>query len=1418
MNAGKVNRLYPLFMLLFFLGVFQSLKAQNDYRVPFKHRIGSTAIPNNIFQIRGDFALIGNTNLTLKDYSLELGNSAQEMVFVDIDKVPETFNSSSATLMFSDENGADPNCTDILYAGLYWSGRVQTPGLTFEIKKQDGFLNPVTLNGKKEIVGRETKLEYFPYTVAVAELYDWETKIFPQYEILSDDGQSIYMLRFTNDHTVEYNLNYIGWMTAENLQITQSNGMATATFSPIQFESNGMKFEITGLNRSMSNDYSEFIESNNSILLVSSGTYRPASYITHKFDKRKLKFKPPGASAYQEIVAAGNAILFPDQELKDIYVGYADVTNVVKEYGAGEYTVADLALTEGYSDETGMLGNWGLIVVYQNSKMNLRDVTIFDGYTFIQAWEGTAQNGEIEVKGFGAIEEGPVSLRLGLMASEGDNIIGGDYLEILDQKGNWTRLSHPGNDEENFFNSSIYTPIRMKNGNLVHNPRFPNLKNNTGIDLVQWEVPNPGNSLIANNQSSTKFRYGTNQDLFALYAMALSVSSNSPNIEAQNQIKTINDAPVDDTSTIKPGEKVVFQVDIRNKGTEITEQNKLVIPVPFNAVFVEAEIIPSGYGTVRFDPNAGVTGSIVWDMGDIPVLNSSNEVIASLSYILKFTEDCFVLANDNCESLLSIDGSISGIGSVSKQRFTGLPFIKGYKEEACEGTAIYGPIEIPISGKAEFAASHCGDFQLFTELKLDHIPIFCHRDSPTALADLVLPSQDGFEVYFFTDEIGGNPLINYYVNTSLVGTETIWVSEGPQGSCTGMRIPLELKVIPSSPEPTAKNLSYCMEAKSIPYELTPTPGYSLLYYKDNQPGTAPMSGAPLIDLSAPKTQFIWVSQVKEGECESPRKEVSIYIEDCSLRPQIEITVTSNLELFTDVGEEVIFTITVKNPGKTPLYNVYLNEYLYYNHWDIAELGPKQEQSFEVKHTTTATDLLYAQVFMSADTGGYDELGTFVSGSDSKIVSSIDFTPGFLDYSLDLAAPPCEGGENGKGQLILTWSQSQQGSYILTDLETGILGEIVNFPSRNQLVIEVPVGNYAVELTDENGNTHKIDSVTIEGKGRVEFDVPDRIVACGEYIWIPEMRPNVIFSLTAPDGTNVIRHMDGSFSLVQSGTYSVRATSGNSELCPAVKTFESEITLPEEVEIDIRPFCSEDSSTTVDLIENSDGLAIRWYKKAANGIEELTAFANSRLLIASEGNYQVRLSDDQGCLVGKTDFEVSKSITQPPVLSSIYTFCPRKRVGLEIEPGERFKEASWMLNGVEVSNALVFVPLEAGQYQLEAKDAWGCSFFSEFEVEEKCDPELRFPNAIWIDDPTRFFEIYPDNLVDEFEIKIFNRWGQLIYHCEDKALENEVKSRCVWDGTYNGDRVTTGSYAVIIQLKNYKQNLTRSIRTSVMVMD
>src|SRR5690606_37663355 len=141
------------------------------------------------------------------------------------------------------------------------------------------------------------------------------------------------------------------------------------------------------------------------------------------------------ATSYTEFTASANDIYYPSGIDGDMYSAYIDVTDYVKNNGRdGEYFVADMALTEGDGSEIGYYGGWGMVVVYDNPQMKWRDITVFDGHAYVA--EGAKVSHTLDVSGFNAIQNGPVNVKLGVMAGEGDRGIAGDYFKILRQSDN----------------------------------------------------------------------------------------------------------------------------------------------------------------------------------------------------------------------------------------------------------------------------------------------------------------------------------------------------------------------------------------------------------------------------------------------------------------------------------------------------------------------------------------------------------------------------------------------------------------------------------------------------------------------------------------------------------------------------------------------------------------------------------------------------------------------------------------------------------------------------------------------------------------------------------------------------------------------------------------------------------------------
>lgn len=712
-------------------------------RIPFEQRSSHHSPEKLVYNIKGDFTMIGNTNLTLQNYGHSTQNGYNSMVYVDVDSPTAlglggtpTLNSSSATLQYSTQNGAIPECSNVVYAGLYWTGRAHNIGTS------------------------------------------------------------------PNTFTVEQ------------------------------------------------------------------------SGITKNFNKQKIQLKGPTAGVYTEFTAAPNNIYYPTTTDEFMYSAYVEVTDYVRDSGIGQYTVADIALSAGSGGGTGYYGGWGLVVVYENSQLRYRDITIFDGHAFVAAGQASY---DIPVAGFNTVQTGTVGVKLGMIAGEGDSGISGDYFKI--QKLNTTSfqdLSHPLNTASNFFNSSIIT------GN---NSRNPDLLNNTGLDISMFDIPNPNNSVIGNNQTNTKFRYGSSGDTYIIFAVALAVDAYVPEIEGIISVESINNTVANQPYEVEPDQNIKVKVKVKNKGSEPISNAKIKIPIPYNANYIQN----SANSVINYSPYTGANtieyqpGFLIWNIGTVPTHTNPETTLAEMTFELKVTNNCALLSSSNCENTIKLIGEISGMGATTNVPIVGLPLIRGYTVNGvCSGVALTGPIAILIDASS-FITQNCGANNQVLNLT------FC-QSTNTVSVEQVSPSFPVGTTFFNSFPIINGQTIQYSSENPFPISETpLTFYAIPPGS-NGCYFQFTIAATSVTSIPTTQDISYWLNGTALPLTATlENPEYTLYYFSS-------LNASPQLSITPSTTEVGQMTYyVAEGPSPSclgdlvPLIVTVISLEDVSAPPNATIS-------------------------------------------------------------------------------------------------------------------------------------------------------------------------------------------------------------------------------------------------------------------------------------------------------------------------------------------------------------------------------------------------------------------------------------------------------------------------------------------------------------------------------------------------
>lgn len=305
-----------------------------------------------------------------------------------------------------------------------------------------------------------------------------------------------------------------------------------------------------------------------------------------------------------------------------------------------------------------------------------------------------------------------------------------------------------------------------------------------------------------------------------------------------------------------------------------------------------------------------------------------------------------------------------------------------------------------------------------------------------------------------------------------------------------------------------------------------------------------------------------------------------------------------------------------------------------------------------------------------------------------------------------------------------------------------------------------------------------------------------------------------------DDLGVIVGRRQSFVPSRDGDYTLEVQPVVGGLCPTNEIpFTAEIlTDSVTVSLDVVPFCIEQTSTTITVVADlSEVSEIEWYSVIGGTRTRIFEYDNLPIIdVSQEGTYEALLRSEFGCELGRANGVVAKSTIIPPVVPlEEITICAIEGVTTSISPGD-YDNYSWLLNGEEISQDPVFTPTLPGAYELRVSDNLGCEYVVSFVVNEDCRLRIVYPNGVVLNDPNRGFILYANEYIDEVEVFIFNRWGELIFFCEHDNLEPR-QPFCPWDGIVNGNFVPNGTYAVVVKLTSQAQNKTETETKAITII-
>ncbi|WP_158657112.1 T9SS type B sorting domain-containing protein [Maribacter cobaltidurans] len=370
----------------------------------------------------------------------------------------------------------------------------------------------------------------------------------------------------------------------------------------------------------------------------------------------EIKFQIPGG-AYVDLVADNNPdpVGEEDDIILDGYqpgnpgvfvkdapvICYKNITNLVRSNANpnGSYTAANIRATRGRRDGSSSAG-WVMVIIYENPNESGKFISTFDGYASLS---GSVGNVDVDVNGFRTLPAPfPVRARVGVGALEGDRGINNDRFFIradLNSSSAFTNLSTGFNPDNNFFNSTITT-----NGVQVPT-RTPYGTNTLGTDLDIFNLNNPSETVLPNDETGATLRFTSTGDGYGPFLASFSVEIIEPNIVLEKRVEDIAGNDITGQG-VNLGQTLDYVLSFRNLGNDDAVGYTIRDVLPVNTTFLSVDLDGAPGVTHSFD---SATNEITFNVPDNLVTMGS--AVYNIRLRVRVAENCFDFV-DACTDLI----------------------------------------------------------------------------------------------------------------------------------------------------------------------------------------------------------------------------------------------------------------------------------------------------------------------------------------------------------------------------------------------------------------------------------------------------------------------------------------------------------------------------------------------------------------------------------------------------------------------------------------------------------------------------------------------------------------------------------------------------------------------------------------------